>query len=122
MGFSYEIDHEKKCMITRVSGPITYKDLMEHMTAEVRDQGHAYPELFDAREAKAEFTSDEVRQFIAFLKHLGKSSRLGPTAVVVSDDLTYGMFRMMGILLDDACVVQPFRDLEEAKKWLHWHC
>ena len=82
MGFPVgaEIDHEKKCMLTRVSGPITYNDLMVHMTAEVRDQGHVYPELFDAREARAVFTSDEVRRFIDYLG-FGRKSHLGPTAV-----------------------------------------
>ena len=29
---------------------------------------------------------------------------------------------MIGTLVDDVCEIQVFRDLEEAKKWLHWHC
>ncbi|HWB58166.1 MAG TPA: STAS/SEC14 domain-containing protein [Chthoniobacteraceae bacterium] len=122
MGFSYEIDHEKGCMYTHVSGPITYKDLVDHMTCEVRDQGQVYPELFDAREATAAFSSDEVRRFIEFLKNLASKSRLGPTAVVVSDDLTYGMFRMLGTLMDDVCKIHPFRNMDEAKQWLHRQC
>ena len=84
MGFSYEIDHEKKCMYSHVSGPITYKDLMAHITAEARDKGHVYPELFDAREQSR--TSDEVRRFIDFLQELGRKIHAQVThAVVVSN-------------------------------------
>ena len=96
MALPHEIDHEQRRMITRISGPILYKDLMDHMNAEVRDQGQPYAELIDARGATAMFSSDEVRDFIEVIKRLACESRLGPTAVVVSDELTFGMFRNDG--------------------------
>jgi hypothetical protein len=40
--------------------------------------------------------------------------------VVVSDDVSYGMLRLLEILLDDIAAVRPFRAGEEreAKHWL----
>jgi hypothetical protein len=120
MAFSYEIDHQARRMITHMSGPIHYEDLVAHMNAEVRDQGHPYEELIDARNATAKFSSEEVRKFVKVLERLGRESRLGPTAVVVSDDVTYGMVHMLGMLVDETCAIAPFHNLDDAKRWLHW--
>jgi len=107
-------------MVAHVSGPVQYDDLLAHMNAEVRDQAQPYEELIDARGATARFSSKEVRQFITVLERLARDSRLGPTAVVVSDDVTYGMVRMVSMFMDEICAIEPFRDLEEAKRWLGW--
>jgi hypothetical protein len=30
----------------------------------------------------------------------------------------YGVIRMLQMLVEDVCIVQPFRDIEEAERWL----
>ena len=120
MAFSHEVDRNARRMVTHVSGPVEYDDLLAHMNAEVRDRGQSYAELIDARGATARFSSEQVRKFVAVLERLARDSRLGPTAVVVSDDVTYGMVRMLGMFVDETCAIEPFRDPEDAKRWLGW--
>jgi hypothetical protein len=52
------------------------------------------------------------------LRWLGERTRLGPTAVVVDSDLAYGIVRMVEILVQDVCLVKPFRDKLDAELWL----
>lgn len=120
MAFSYQINHQARRMVTQVSGPVRFDDLLAHMNAEVRDHGEPYEELIDARGATAKFTGEEVQKFVAVLERLARNSRLGPTAVVVSDDLTFGLLRMLGAFAQGICPIQPFRNVEDAKKWLGW--
>jgi hypothetical protein len=37
---------------------------------------------------------------------------------VVANDYAYGMLRMLEILLDDVCLVRPFRERDAAEQWL----
>ena len=39
-------------------------------------------------------------------------------AVVVAEDVFYGMTRMLDLLMDDEKDVVPFRDYEEALEWV----
>jgi hypothetical protein len=120
MPFSHQIDHDAGKMWTKVVGPIHYSDIVEHLKAEVGEAGQIYPEIIDATQAKAAFTPVEARQVVNTVRQIGEKSMLGPTAVVVSDDITYGMLRMLSILLEDVCAIQVFRQMDEAERWLGW--
>ena len=78
-------------------------DIREHLLRERDERGLAYHELIDASGATAVFSSSDVRETVEILRKLGREGALGPTAVVVSNDVTYGMFRMLQMLLDDVC-------------------
>src|SRR5262245_6805075 len=95
MSFSYQVDREQRRMKTQVEGLVQYSDITEHMEAEVRQGSHPFAELIDARRATAALTSAEVRQCVHLLDKLATQSTLGPTAILVSDDLSYGMVRML---------------------------
>ena len=120
MPFSHRIDHDARKMWTQVVGPIHFSDIVEHLKAEVGESGQTYPEMVDATQAKAVFTPVEARQVVNNMRQIGEKSKLGPTAVVVSDDITYGMLRMLSILLEDVCAIQVFRQKDEAERWLGW--
>src|SRR4051794_22358486 len=120
MSFSHRIDHDAGKMWAKVVGPIHFSDIVDHLKAEVGESGQAYPEMIDATQATAVFTSVEARQVVNTVRQIGEKSKLGPTAVVVSDDITYGMLRMLSILLEDVCSVQVFRQMDDAERWLGW--
>jgi hypothetical protein len=75
-------------------------------------------ELIDGREARLNLTPDEVRDIVDLLRKLGEKSALGPTAVLVNNDFSYGMMRMLQILVEDVCDVVPFRTRDQAEAWL----
>jgi hypothetical protein len=114
----HAVDHERREMRTMADGPITMDDIRRHLTQEHRDKGLAYRELIEASGVTVEFSSSDVRTMVEILRAYGQEGVLGPTAIVVGNDLAYGMVRMLAILLEGVCSLQPFRTRQEAEQWL----
>ena len=112
-------DHQLRRVSARAEGPVTLEEIRNHLEEERQEPGLAYSELIDARGSIPAFSSADVRVLVALLRWLGERTRLGPTAVVVDDDLEYGMVRMVEILVEDVCLIKPFRDLLDAELWLN---
>jgi hypothetical protein len=109
-------------MFTTAEGPITLKDICAHIEEERVQGGLGCAELIDARSASSAVSPEDVRTLVALLQKWSELHELGPTAVVVSTDLAYGMLRMLDILVEQFCVIQPFRDMEMAQRWLYDGC
>ena len=120
MPITLEINHERREARATATGAITLEDIRVHLSEEQVRGGLPYRELIDASEATAAFDANDARHTVDIIRSQGSKSALGPTAIIVSNDLTYGMLRMLGMLLDDVCEFRPFRKNEraEAKQWL----
>ena len=112
------VDHERKEVDATAVAPISYSDVENHLLAERHFGGLAYKEFIDARCAGILLTSVEIRKIVALLRSLGQESKLGPTAVLVSTDVAFGLMRMLQMFVDDVCEIRPFRDEQEARAWL----
>jgi hypothetical protein len=112
------VDHENKTVDAVAVGPISFAKVEDHLRMERQFDGLAYKELIDARGATPLLTPDEIRQIVSLLQILGQESRLGPTAVLVSTDVAFGLVRMLQALVEDICEIRPFRDEKEARAWL----
>ncbi len=118
MGFMTRIDHDRREIYTTAEGSITMEDIRVHLM-EGRDQGAlSYPEVYDARAAEPHFTPADVRTVVETMRALSKESRLGPGAIIVGSDLAFGMMRMLEMLVEDVCLVRPFRTPAEADWWI----
>lgn len=118
MGFTNHVDHAARRMSATAEGPITIADIKAHLMVERREGGLGYTELIDARRASPAFGGEDVRRVVAWLAEFAKENALGPTAVVVSTMVGFGVMRMFDILVEDFCVIRPFRDMDEAEQWL----
>jgi len=118
VGFSHTVDLDSKEVTTIVDGAITLAEVRAHLLHERHDSALPYRELIDARQAVVRLSSAEVKKILELLRSLSRKHRLGRTAVVVSTEVAYGSLRMLQILVDDVCVVQPFLDLPTAERWL----
>jgi len=114
------VDHESKEVKTRVTGPIAMEDIKGHLAQERMEGGLAYRELVDASEAVPLMSTADARATVDILKTLARQGMLGPTAVIVPNEVGYGLVRMVEILLDGAAEVRPFRKSEaaDAREWL----
>jgi hypothetical protein len=112
------INHAQRRVFVKLEGPITLNDIRTHLEEERVGDGLSYDELIDARGISSDFSQQDVRMIADVLRRLAIHSRIGPTAVIVDSDVEYGMLRMLGILIEDVCRVQPFRRQEEAEQWL----
>lgn len=118
MPFDCSIDHDCRSIEAIVSGPIGLEEIRTHLFAERLEGGLSYWELIDARAAVPTISPAQIREIVSLLTAFGRESALGPTAVVVSNDFAFGMLRMLEIMLEDVCVVKPFRDYDAAVQWL----
>jgi hypothetical protein len=119
MGFTHRFERDRNAMFTTVEGPITLQDICAHIEVERIQNGLGCAELIDARGALPAVSREDVRTLVELLRKWSGTYKLGPTAVVVSTDLAYGMLRMLDILVETFCVIQPFRDMGIAERWLH---
>jgi len=118
MTITSSIDHDRRCMVAIASGPIGWEEVRSHLHEERLKGGLGYPELIDARTATPTWSSAQTREIVVLLTAFGRESTLGSTAVLVSSDFAFGMMRMLRILLEDVCIVMPFRDYDAAEQWL----
>ena len=120
MPVTLDVDHQQQTTRVTVIGDITIEDVRVHLGEEGERTGLGFRELIDASRATVTFSSEDARRIVEILKKLGGKSALGPTAIIVSDDLTYGMIRMIGSLLDEICEIRAFRIAErhKAEEWL----
>ena len=111
-------DHPNRRVIARAEGPVTLDQIRDHLEEERQEPSLSYSEFVDARGAFPDFSPADARVLVAWLRWLGERTRLGPTAVVVDSDLAYGIVRMIETLVQDVCLVKPFRDKLDAEIWL----
>lgn len=119
MSITHSIDHGGRRLLTVAEGPVTFSDVVAHLDQERDDNGLPLPELIEATRASVDFGAAEVHQIVERLRELGENSALGPTAVVVGNDVSYGIVRMLEVLVEDVCDVRPFRTETEAEEWLN---
>jgi hypothetical protein len=118
MPITYSTHRKLGWLIVEAEGVITYNDIVTHLERERDDQFLARYELINGERATLKLSSDEVRRIVEMLRKLGEKSALGPTAVVVGDDFSYGMMRMLQMLVEDVCDIVPFRTRDQARAWL----
>ena len=119
MPITYSIDRARRRLSTVAVDSVTCSEVMAHLDKERVDNGLPLTELVVATRAKVAFSPVDVRHIIERLRVLGRHHALGPTAIVTDDDLSYGMMRMLEMLVEDVCDVRPFRNVGEAEAWLN---
>ena len=112
MSMTTTINHAQRRVFVKAEGSITLNDIRTHLEEERVEAGLSYDELIDARGISSDFSQQDVRVIADVLRRLAINSGIGPTAIIVDSDVEYGMLRMLGILIEDVCRVQPFRRQE----------
>ena len=120
MPIQLSVDHEGRKVTAVATGDITMDDIRAHLFRERDDGGLPYRELIDASKASPVLGTADARATVDLLRTLGNQHSLGPTAVIVPNDVSYGLVRMVEILLEGFAEIRPFRSTEiaDAKEWL----
>jgi len=112
------VDHERKQVDAVGVGAVSYADVENHLLTERHFGGIAYKEFIDGRAAEVHWTAREAQKIVELIRRLAVESKVGPTAVLVSNDVSFGVMRMLEILIEDTAEVKPFRSEDEARAWL----
>jgi hypothetical protein len=120
MAITFVIDRIRQRMLTHADGVLTFEELDRHIDEEERARALDLPELVDARGAKTDLTAEQVRRLVRRTTQLARTTPLGRTAIVATDDVAFGMARMYSILTEgQGAAVEVFRDLDSAEQWLY---
>ena len=117
-GIGYSVDLNQRLVSTIAEGAISATDVRQHLSSEQGDSALPFRELIDARHAWIDFSPAEVREIVDLLRSLSIRHYLGPTAVVVTSPVAFGVMRMLETLVEDVCVVRAFRDFSQAESWV----
>jgi hypothetical protein len=99
-------------------GAVDFAEIRAHLLDERADGALGYRELIDARRAEPAMSAADVRRVVDLVRREARALPLGPTAVVVSSNVAYGMLRMLETLVEDVAAIRPFRNYRKAVRWL----
>ena len=118
MPIQYSIDRNNR-LLTRADGVVTFDEINAHLDLEQLNRDLDRSELIDARDATTDLMPAQVRQLVLRAADMLRVVKLGPTAIVTTDDVLYGMARMYSVLAETVGArTEVFRDLESAARWL----
>jgi len=119
MPIEYSIDPGNGRLLTRANGAVTFRDINAHLDLEEHNRDLNRAELIDARNAVAQLTPDEIRLLVGRAADMLRTLELGPTAIVTTDDVVFGMARVYALLAERVGVsAEAFRDVQSAADWL----
>jgi hypothetical protein len=121
MPIAYTYDAVRGLSHTVVTGRITPDEAATYFTQISQEDWFPAPSLTDAREASPNLSGEEIRAITKHFRSIETTLTSVPLAVLVSSEVAFGLVRMVGLLLDDAAMIHPFRDLERAMQWLTPH-
>jgi len=87
--FTY--DPDLRILFTTAEGLLTFAEIQKHLEEEHTQRALGYRELVDATNATTNVTSNEVRLLVAELQIMMPSTPFGPTSVVTTNDVLFGM-------------------------------
>ena len=121
MPITYTIDKHSRFIHRVVSGIVTSDEILANITEILQHPAYqpGMKSLTDLRATQHYASPQEVRQIANFI--LGQSEKVqgGKAAVVVSQDVSFGMVRMLELLTESSPLsIGVFKDLQEAYEWL----
>jgi hypothetical protein len=115
----YKIDKERRLVLSSGTGVLTREDILGHMERLSKDPDFdpAFSQLMDCTQITTlEIGPEDVRQFAQRNIFSPRSRR----AIVVKDDLQFGLARMFEIHrdLNGETGIRVFRTLDDALDWI----
>lgn len=118
--FNTTIDRERNRLRTEIVGRIELPQVEEYVARKVGEGIMPFAELLDARLASTAVSAHDIHHLVDVVRRLASATSFGQVAVVVADNVTYGMARMMSTLIEGTVSIQPFHEIEKAEEWLGW--
>ena len=118
MPMHYQIDRERRFVLSRGVGTLTDEDVLGHQRELRAEEGFQSDmnQLIDLSQTERfDLGASTLRQIVA-MNPFGKGSR---RALVSPGDLAFGMSRMFEAFSDGSeQEIRVFRDMAEARSWL----
>jgi hypothetical protein len=119
MAFSYVRDPNQNLVRTTITGPVTVREILDHLAVQMRQGSLGWRELVDVCGVTAPYlTKSEIWQAAREGLAVIGNEYTGPRAIVVTNQIVYAQCRMFATLVEDAFTIRVFRDPVQAEHWL----
>ena len=115
-----DIDLERKRIVVTFAQDVTLDDIKEMVYTSGKAGVLSFRGVADARNASFKLSPGDLPEFQDLLREIASQSRLGQTAVLVSDEAAMATVEMLSGLASEVCLVKGFFDRAEAEQWLGW--
>ena len=122
MAISSVVDKTCGQIRTTVTGPVTVKEILDHLATAQREQLLPLSEFIDARQAAPPYLSaDDLWTAAGSVRATKLAQPLGPRAVVVNNSTMFGLVRIFATLVSGYFPISVFRNEKTAMEWLSSH-
>ncbi len=118
MPIHYRPDYDNHIAYIVGEGDITFEECVELIEKQKADVGHRLHEINDYRGTKLKTDGDNVRLLAQMNQDLYAQIHDIRFAVVVDNDVGYGMSRMFKVWLQDSVEFEIFEDYDKAYAWV----
>ena len=121
MPITYTIDKQRRFIQRVISGTVTSDEILASLTEILKhpDYQPGMKSLTDLRSIQHYASPGDVRQIANFIIGRSEEVRGGKAAIVVSQDVSFGMARMLELLTESSTLsIGVFREMQEAYEWL----
>jgi hypothetical protein len=117
---STEIDRENQRLFVRFVGRVTFGEVEQMIRSSAEAGIVNFPLLIDAQSVTIDLFAEDVNRFGELLRELSAKSKIGNTAVLVSDAVTEHTLHLVSIVAAGICEIRAFGDRGDAERWLGW--
>lgn len=119
MPMYWTIDSKERWFIAAGEGEVTFGDMMAMLDALAGARGLSYRKLFDGRAAQFTMTCDELLAACAKVRSFHSQGPIGALAMVITDEQSTLLSRLLGALAAADRLMKVFTDLNKARSWLN---
>ena len=124
MEITFKVAPEKSFATVTITGKFelnTFKDFYKQMVSHP-DFSSGMSVIWDTRQADiSKISQDDMRVISSHIARLTKERGAGKGALVVPDDISFGVSRMGEMITEKSVTVtvRVFRSMEDAEKWIN---
>ena len=120
MPIRFRYDYQLEVLFTTAEGRLSFTEIQSHLDEESAAKALGYRELVDATTASTDLTSEQTKGLARRLETMIRSGPFGPTAIVTTNDVTFGLARMLSIFCElfSGPQLGVFRSFDEGLQWL----
>jgi hypothetical protein len=120
MAVQAKLERDLKRVVIHVSGTVLVEDVLAAIDGIVADPdfGPGYDVLSDHRQVELPLTPDATKAWLGHLERGIERVRGCRWAAVATSPASYGMMRMLSVLIKDVLTLEVFKEMDAAERWL----
>lgn len=118
MAIDWIIDSKKKLLVVSAEGEFTFTEAWAYLVAVAGANALGYRQLLDLSQAFTQITPGEAMELGVRIRMQHSRSVAGPIAVVMPEQQSDPVARLLGIMATAERPMRLFNELEPAQQWI----